>query len=679
MLTVVGMGLAWLALMFIAGLPLASWVSTRILPSEKLNFSLILALSIVFGFFYSSLAAGWSYGLLGIDTYPLVLLTLIIFSWLMVLFTKKIEIIGLIFKFIKLKDWPLLIAPILAALLTKPQYESLLRPSMRAGYGPDTPQNIMAALSARSLGSNWFDQANNLNNFFGLNSLRETIYNIFQYPSFRDQAGFDYLVYGTRWGLTIPYSQVIKYFGNSAALWETGITLFVGLTVIGLITYAVSALINTKTLMKNSVLIFSMCSAPFLFQVFNGGMSQSWAAVGIVGLLLAIFGIFMPIIESKYTKQEFIGWTILFTATFSILFSTYVDALIILGIFIIILTLLAATFDKARAIFMVKIVGTSAIATLIISPILTLATLYTFDFRLRAAQGTGAPTKIWPLPSELLGLVNVFSPDQISRSPETLLIAILLSSFIIYSILKLFKSSSSLDKSVAILGSTGLGMMFLGFLLSITGQLGNNYIYLKVSQYVSYAVVISFAYSLFPTKLAEQKRKSNRDSLGVVLVAYVILAASTSIVTTWDLSKSGTNIPSGFGKIMDDSSVQKELSDYNYLATYTTSTNIFGILGNVHWISKAPNDQVLKSRRDKELRLICFAQDTSCKPTSAQIPSPVLNQYGILVHQSPITTSEFEKLTVKDRYDINFIVFGQEPQQVPSQYMGGNPYFQANA
>ena len=153
------------------------------------------------------------------------------------------------------------------------------------------------------------------------------------------------------------------------------------------------------------------------------------------------------------------------------------------------------------------------------------------------------------------------------------------------------------------------------------------------------------------------------------------LALTSSYNSSENLTKQGTNIPGEFGKLLDDPEIQRELSDFNYLTPYITAANFFGVFGNTHWISKAPNDLILEDRLDVELRLICFSADTTCLPSTERISSPKLESFGFMIFKAPITTREFVALTPKARFDENFKVFGQEPQVIPDRFIGGNPYY----
>ena len=668
MLTIATASLIVITCLIICGLPLATFLVSGIFKTEQQKPSLLLAMALLAGLFFSALAAGWSYGLIGVSTYFLVFLLFGLLSWIFLFVRKYHLVLKQIIKNGNVSELFLIFVPALALFLTRPQFQNSVDPLLRAGDGPDTTQNIMAALSMPNLGNTWFEQASKIVNYFGNSSLRETVFNLYQYPSFRDQAGFDYLVYGTRWGLTVPYSQFMKTFGTYTALWETGLVLCVSLIGIGLVAFAIAEMINANYIIRFAVTILAMCNAPFLYQVFNGGLSQAWATPAIVGFSLFMFAIVISDLNTIKIRY----WILFQTVLFSVLIGTYVDAAIILILLVAVVSVLIWTTDSSRAIFLIKNSIFSILISLAISPVLTLATAYTFDLRLKAAQGTGMPSAIWPLPSEILGIVNVLSPNQLKRSPEVLLAAILFSFYIIYSIVRLYLHKDRQEKLIALLGLSALTVMLIGFLLSYSGKLRTDYIYLKVSVYVSSIVFITFAYSLFPLRT---KAKSGIRSVGAILTLIALAVFATSASATNELSKTGTTVPNEFKPLFQDAKLQEELEKYNYLTTYIPGANFLGIFGNVHWISKAPNDQVLGDRINAELRLICFSADTNCKPTTPRISSPGLESFGLIVYQSPITTKQFAELSIRDRYKVNFTAFGLAPQEIPERFIGGNPYY----
>ena len=154
-----------------------------------------------------------------------------------------------------------------------------------------------------------------------------------------------------------------------------------------------------------------------------------------------------------------------------------------------------------------------------------------------------------------------------------------------------------------------------------------------------------------------------------------MIATFSSYTATKNISVQGTAIPYTFAKLIDDKDAQAELARYNYLTNYILSSNYLGVIGDIHWVSKAPNDLELKDRLDLPLRLLCFSVDTSCKPTTPRIPDAKLESFGLLQYESPITSREFAALSPRDRYSANFKVFGVTPIEIPERFIGGNPYY----
>jgi hypothetical protein len=101
-------------------------------------------------------------------------------------------------------------------------------------------------------------------------------------------------------------------------------------------------------------------------------------------------------------------------------------------------------------------------------------------------------------------------------------------------------------------------------------------------------------------------------------------------------------------------------------------------VGDVHWVSKAPNDQRLDSRLNNEMRIICFAADTVCVPKTPEIQVPSLNKFGFRVFQSPITTQQFAALAPRERYYAAMDAVGQARFEVPERFIGGNPLLKPN-
>ena len=325
----------------------------------------------------------------------------------------------------------------------------------------------------------------------------------------------------------------------------------------------------------------------------------------------------------------------------------------------------------------------SGLAVLGATPVLTYATLLTFDLRLQAATGTGIPSTIWPFPSEIFGFIDVFSQETVTRSFETTAVGIFLTLAILWQLVKTLREKS-IASDIAILGITGFLTIAIGFVLSYTGKQHTNYIYTKIAVYVTPIIVIAWIVS-FKTpkavtggKISSFKSKSYK-SASAGYVSVVSLAALIAIFSSYTASKNistqGTAIPYTFAKLIDDKDAQTELAKYNYLTNYILSSNYLGIIGDIHWVSKAPNDLELKNRLDLPLRLLCLSIDTSCKPSTSRIPDAKLESFGLIQYESPISSREFAALSPRDRYSANFKILGVAPVEIPERFIGGNPYY----
>ena len=680
MLIVVAVSFGIILALLVAGFPSAYLLSVKMQQDTYKRLPFLISLSILFGFAISAFASVLSYGSLGIDTYPIVFMSLLLINWsALFIFKRKwkfrVGIVGSRFD-------ALLLIPITWSLfLSRSNWTTLAAPIIRAGDGPDTSQNLMTALSARTLGSTWWSQAHNINSFFGHDSLRQSVMDLYRYPSFRDQAGFDYLVFGTRWGLSVPYSQILRFFGDKATIWETGVVLLVALVTLSIMAYGLFSLFSKSSIAATATTLVCISNSALLVQYFNGGLSQVWSIAGILGVFTAL----TLLIQRRRLEQPFSSWIVGLVgfASWLILLATYVDAAIILALFIFIT--LPIYYFLNRGIFkdILKLMPLSGLAVLAATPVLTYATLLTFDLRLRAATGTGIPSAVWALPSEIFGFIDVFSQETVTRSPETTAIGIFLTLAILWQLIKKF-SEKSVASDFAALGITGFITIAIGFVLSYTGKLQTNYIYTKIAVYVTPIIVIAWIASfkapkaLSGAKTSSTQMKSNKYATSgyITLVSVAALIATfSSYVATKNISIQGTAIPYTFAKLIDDKDAQAELAKYNYLTNYILSSNYLGVIGDIHWVSKAPNDLELKDRLDRPLRLLCFSVDTICKPTTPRIPDAKLESFGLLQYESPITSREFAALSPKDRYSANFKVFGVTPISIPERFIGGNPYY----
>jgi len=683
MLVVVGFSMLILMVFVLAGYPITKYVISSRAGFSFTQFPVVMTLCLIFGFFLSSLSSTIAYGLVGIDSYPVVLLILICFSWLLLGFLrlkKKIE-----FKKIQFKKSHMSILYILSwsLILCRFQWESITKPKLVSGDGPDTSQNLMTAMSARSLGDTWSQQAEKITSFFGNDSLRQTVFDLYRYPSFRDQAGFDYLVFGTRWGLSVPYSQLLRVFGEKFVLAETGVVITTSLLVLGVMVYGITSLLVKNRYAPLAASIISISNSLLLVQYFNGGLSQVWSISGILGISL----ILILIVKSDHIdfKLPSSSLVLIAMASWTILITTYVDAAVILGLLTLISILIYFAVDKTIAFKLARTLFGAGFLSLLLNPILTYATLLTFDLRLRAATGTGSPTRLWTFPSEILGFIDVFSNSTGSRSFETAVVGLLSTLFIFASLFR----NSKIDSEKAGLSYLSLAVIItilVGFFLSFTGKMQTTYIYNKIGVYLAPLLLILWVSSITgygekSEKLAVAKNtksaingKSKIGYLGF-LSFVVVVAMLSSLSATRNLSKQGTTIPYEFSTMIENRELQERILKFNYITPYILSANFLGVLADIHWISKAPNDIKLDSRLNNELRLICFSGDLNCKPSSKRIVDLELESYGLFQYESPITSREFAKLSPLDRYRVSFEFFGIPPQEIPERFIGGNPYY----
>ncbi len=682
-LLIVGASLSIIFLLTFVGFPLAQLVIGKNESHSFLRLPVVLLLSILFGFAVSALSATISYGIIGIDFYPAALISLSIISWILyVVYAKKSS-----FKLLRIKyeksDFSLLFVLVWCLVLTRSQWETFTKPQLVSGDGPDTSQNLMTALSARTLGGTWSEQADKINTFFAHDSLRLSVFDLYRYPSFREQAGFDYLVYGTRWGLSVPYSQILRFFGDKAILWETGIVITTSLFVLGLMVFGITSLITNDRHIPLATSLISVSNSLLLVQYFNGGLSQVWSLSGLLGISLVLI---LTVSQNQNGRNvSFKSLLAISVASWTILISTYVDAAVILGLLGLVTSAIFLLIDKNISLNIVKNFAFSGVIALLINPVLTYATVLTFDLRLKAATGTGLTANLWSFPSEIFGYIDVFSSEEGKRSFETMFLGLVISGAILVTLgKKIYKRQG--DYLLGYLSLAAFMVVLIGFILSYTGKLQTNYIYNKVAIYVTPLIIILWLTSFKSPGQKSSSNSTNKNNRSTEKqVSKVAFALSLFVVTsipmfssfsaTNSLSTQGTTIPYEFANLIENKELQERISEYNYLTPYILSANFLGVIANVHWVSKAPNDIKLDSRELKEMRLICYSVDTNCKPTTRRISDPELEKYGFIQFESPISTEEFSKLTPRDRYKLNFEVFGTPAQEIPERFIGGNPYY----
>jgi hypothetical protein len=658
-------------------------ITRAISGSSKNRGPVALGISVGIGFAISAIAASWSFGIIGADSYIFVVVFLFLLS-LALLSNSYIRSSLSVWKEFYRLDAFLVALPFLTAFLSKPYWDGMTKIKLAAGGGPDIPQNLMTVLSQPKIGSTWFEAKDNFLTTLGDKNLGEAIYHLYQLPSMQQQAGYDYLVYGTRWGLSIPFAQVLRV-DPSFLLIQQAMTISVGLAALALVMYAFSRLVFVRFSLSYLLLVASVSSAPLAVQIFNGGMAQAWALPGL-GLLSFTFLLTLMLkTKSELTPIAFRGLVALSCFGWLGNAVTYIDSSMTLAaVFMVSIIFLAFFTKKDLSISLAKTTFYGGLlAALIVAPY-TFAAISTMSIRLRLASGTGILFNYWPLPSEMLGLINIWTGEVgKSRDPLVLFLGILFSAAIVTTIVRGLPSKNLWDRSVSLLGLSILLVCGLIALWASQTSLGSNYSYVKVATYVTPIFLLIIGERMSENLHRSRAKNAKNDTpfalrmitpvffVGIMLLSVVNANPSLS-------KKSEFSFPASMIQILNNAEAQSELEKYNYLTTYRALSNVLGFVGDVHWVSKAPNDQRLESRMKNEMRIICFAGDGACAPKTQELAVPSLNKFGFRVFESPISTEQFAALAPKERYFASMDAVGQARFEIPERFIGGNPLLKPN-
>lgn len=683
MLTLVVITFGTLLFSGVLGLIPGSLITTAISGESKNRGPVALGLSVAIGFALSSIAASWAFGVFGADSYIYILLLLMVVALLTLVF-PMVRSSMMVWKEFGRLDGLLFLLPFLTAFLSKPYWDGLTKLKLAAGGGPDIPQNLMTVLSQPKIGSTWFEARDNFLTFLGDKNLGEAIYHLYQLPSMQQQAGYDYLVYGTRWGLSIPFAQVLR-INPAYLIAEQAITISVGLAALGLVMYAFSRLVFVRFSLSYMLLIASISSTPLVVQIFNGGMAQAWALPGLallsatflLTLLLSTKSELTPIAQKGLIALSAFGW--LANAV------TYIDSsMTMAAVFTISIIFLAFFSKKTLGISLAKTTFIGGIIAAVIVAPYSFAAISTMSIRLKLASGTGFLFNHWPLPSEVLGLINIWTGEAgKARDPLVLFLGILFSASIVLLVLRGIPSKMLWDRSVSLLGLSIILVCGVIALWASKTSVGSNYTYVKVSTYLTPLFLLIIGERMSENLQAGRAKNPKNDTpfvLRMVTPVFFIGIMFLSVVSANPAlaQKSEFSFPAGMTEILNNRDAQNELEKYNYITTYRALSNVLGFVGDVNWVSKAPNDQRLESRMQNEMRIICFAADTVCLPKTPEIQIPSLNKFGFRIFQSPISTAQFAALEPIDRYYAAMDAVGQARFEIPARFVGGNPLLKPN-
>ena len=683
MLTLALITVATLATALVLGFVPGSIITSAITGGSKSRGPVALGISIGIGFAVSSIAAAWAFGLFGADNYLAILVVLTVFSFGLLVVPKFRKSLA-VWRDFGRWDSLLLLLPFITAFYSKPYWTGATALKITAGSGPDIPQNLMTALAQPEVGSTWSQGRDNFLAFLGDKNLGEAIYHLYQLPSMQQQAGFDYLIYGTRWGLSIPFAQILR-LDRSFLIVGQGLTISAGIAALGLIIYAFSRLVFERYSLSFLLLLASISSAPIMVQVFNGGMAQAWALPGI-GLLSAVLLLTLYLkTRDELTPTAFKGLVALSSFGWLANAVTYIDSSMTLAaVFAISIIFLGILAKRELSLTLIKTVFIGGVIAAVIVAPYTYAAITTMSIRLKLASGTGFLFNYWPLPSEMLGVINIWTGKAgAPRDPAIMLVGVLLSAGIIWMVLRGLRSKVAWDRSVSILGLSIIIVCAAVAFWAKNTSLGSNYSYVKVATYVGPLFILIIGERMSQNLKVKRAKNSKNDTpywlrmvtpvFFVVIMVGSVVAANSGLVKQQEFS-----YPSEMTAILNDEAAQAELSNYNYLTTYRALSNVLGFIGDTHWVGKAPNDILLETRMNNEMRIICFVGDTACAPKTPEITGNILNKYSLRIYQSPITTAEYAALKPLDRFYADMDAVGQARFDVPDRFVGGNPLLKPN-
>ena len=669
MFNIISLSLSIIVFLVLIGYPLVAMFFYENIKDEKIDRYLVLAFALIIGFGISAFAASTAFSFFGINTYFLIVFLILIFSWILY-FKKRRELKSQEFTKTSLK---FLITFILASLyFTKSQWDRSLNAIIFSGAGPDVPQNLMASLKASELGSNWFSASNKIIEDLGVTNSDQAAYSMFEYPSHSGLAVIDYLVFGVRWGLHIPYNQIIRIIGPQSVMFEIGTILFVTLFTICIIVFAISQLITKSNLMSTIFALTVALNGSFLNQYFNGGISQAMGLVGNIGILMVLVLLLTNKLNLESRKRK-LGLFFLATCSFLSSSLSYVDGTFGAVLVVTILSLILVIQNRNTFKSIIKFLVTPGVTSLILTPLFAYLIFSNLSGRANAASGTGIATGIWKLPSQFMGLFIPYTTTVETKNSLIILISALISIFILALICYALLRKNTPQFIFATLAISASVVNLFGFILGYYSRNQSDYIYNKISTYA--APFLTFSLLIILYYFSQEKKFKSISIALIAITSSIVLINSIYVENKFSSSNDSIiKVPSSYKNLLDDKKLYNYLDSNNYIMPYKPAYSFAGLFGVNYWISKAPNDMNLSSRINNPLRLLCFKGDNVCNPKSEPIQNPELEKYGIVEFQSQLTTLEFSKLSIIDRYNYVTDSFSQPRITIPEKFIGGNPY-----
>jgi len=663
-----------LLLAIILGAPLTILTFCEKIAAKPIELPLFLAISITSGFGISAFSASLAYSFFGINLYPLIILIIGLSLWILVfIFRSKLR-----FKIVYLKGFItfMLASFFIAVYFAKTQWDAEQKPRIFSGIGPDVSQNLLAAHIAPTLGNTWFDASNRLIESLNVSNLNEAAIKMFEIPSFVHLAGYDYLVFGIRWGLTVPFSQILKIFGPQTIMLEIGSVLVVTLLATLIIGFSVFRIASKSVLFSALGAITISLNGSFLNQYFNGGLSQAFGLVGNFGILMCL----MLLISNKEMmnmRKNKVGMFIVATLAWTSSAISYVDATLVIGIFMVVLAVIMLKSYKTEVKRILMFIIIPGLMTLVLNPIFTYSIWENLNFRINANLGTGINTGIWRFPTQNFGLLSVYSQFSENNSNFIQYSSLLILLLAVVSVLFIIVIKPRV-KSIftpGLLASTIL--VGLGYILAKSSRNSSDYVYNKISTFLAPFILVLF---LLFISLKTNPSARKIENLFAWFLPLIITVSAFSVENSYSKGTDyATIIPTKYSALLKNEEIKNYFQESNYILPYKPAYNFLGIFGVHYWISKAPNDMDygIESRLDKPLKLFCFVGENICKPKSQKIvnaQTSYLEKFGIEEYESTLSTREYFSLSIADRYNYAFDEMGTPRSIIPEKYMGGNPY-----
>jgi hypothetical protein len=674
MLSIIALSLSILFLLALAGAPIAILTFCIKNESKIIELPIFLAASVIAGFGISAFSASLAYSFLGINHYFYILIFIATSLWISIYLLRK----QVNFKIKKVNGFIsfILISASIALYFSKSQWDSNLKPRILSSIGPDVSQNLLTSSTAHNLGNTWFESSRNLIDSLGVNDLNQAAVKLFDVPSFVNLAGYDYLVFGVRWGLSVPFNQLIRLLGPQTVFLEIGSILTITLFATFLISFAIFRILNKTVFFSSLGAIALALNGSFINQYFNGGISQALGLIGTFGLLF-ILVLVTSDLNLNGTKVKSIGLILISTLAWISSAISYVDSALVVAALLTLCTFLLLIKMRSYGKKFISFLILPGLLALVLNPIFVYSIYEILSFRFKANLGTGIDTGNWRVPTQNFGLFASYTEFSDNQSTLIKLVSIMSFAILIFILLYATLSRPRIKSVMSYLIWSSTLIIVFTFVLAINSTNKSDYVYNKASTYIAPFFILSILVLL---DVKNNKLLTKLSKSFYIVGSGIILVSSISIENTFANGRDFTVImPNQYLNLVQDKKIKSYLESNNYILPYKAAYNYTGLLGVKYWISKAPNDYNLyiDSRIDKPLLLLCFVGDNICNPKTSVVKhslSDELSKYGIVEYESTLTTFEYKNLTIAEKYNYAFDIMGTERVPIPEKYMGGNPY-----